>query len=184
MKRLTLLRHAKSASDVDVPRDFDRPLSGRGRKGARTIGREMRALRLGFDRVLASPAVRVVETIAELDSVYGAPLAPSYDEHLYLAPVSTLLDLIRATDDSAENLLIVGHNPGLENLALLLAPAKRGSLRAEVAVKYPTGTLAEIALPVEHWSDVREGIGEIVRFIRPRDLDPDLGPERQSGMFA
>ncbi len=183
MKRLTLLRHAKSAADADVRRDFDRPLSGRGRKGARTIGREMRTLRLGFDRVLASPAVRVVETIAELDAVYGAPLAPAYDENLYLAPVSTLLDLIRATDDTTESLLIVGHNPGLENLALLLAP-RACPLRGEIAVKYPTGTLAEIALPVERWSDAREGIGEIVRFIRPRDLDPDLGPERQAGMFV
>lgn len=175
MKTLTLLRHAKSSWDDPVQRDFDRPLNRRGRKAARTIGREMRAQGLRFDKVLASPAARVSETLADVAEGYGEPIEPDYDKRVYLASAEALLELIHATEDSASSLLIVGHNPGLENLALKLA--QQGALRSELLIKYPTATLAEISLPVEHWSDVREGIGKIARFIRPRDLDPDLGPD-------
>ena len=175
MKTLTLLRHAKSGWDDPIKRDFDRPLNPRGRRAARTIGREMRSLGLHFDRVVASPARRVIETIEEVELSLG-PLAPAYDERIYLAPLAALVELVRETADGSERLLLVGHNPGLEELALFLA-GPEGPLRAEVAVKYPTGTLAEIVLPIAHWRDVAEGQGTIVRFIRPRDLDPELGPE-------
>ena len=175
MKILTLLRHAKSGWDDPVKRDFDRPLNPRGRRAARTVGREMRALGLGFDRVLASPARRVVETIEEVALAFG-PLAPDYDERIYLAPTATLMEIIHEIPDEADRLLLVGHNPGLEELALLLA-GPDGPLRSEVAIKYPTGTIAEIAFAADHWADVGKGDGRIVRFIRPRDLDPELGPE-------
>jgi phosphohistidine phosphatase len=174
MKILTLLRHAKSGWDDPVVRDFDRPLNPRGRRAALTVAREMRRLGLAFDRVLASPARRVVETIDAVESEFG-PLAADYDERLYLASPQTLLDVVHEAPATAARLLLVGHNPGLENLALELAGA--GPLRSEIEIKYPTATLAEIALPVESWAKVRAGAGELRRFIRPRDLDPELGPE-------
>jgi phosphohistidine phosphatase len=175
MKTLILLRHAKSTWDDPVARDFDRPLNKRGRKAARTIGREMRAQGLRFDKVLASPAVRVIETLADVSEGYGEPIEADYDRRIYLAPAEALLELVQVTEGGAGSLLIVGHNPGLENLVLLLA--RDGALRSEVLIKYPTATLAEISLPVDQWSDVREGIGTLARFIRPRDLDPELGPD-------
>lgn len=180
MKTLTLLRHAKSTWDDPIARDFDRPLNKRGRKAARTVGREMRVLQLSFDRVVASPAARVVETIADIEDGYGTVLDPSYDQRAYLASASTLLELIHETDDSAGRLLVVGHNPGLEMLALMLTTDRGERLRDELALKYPTATVAEISLPVERWADVREGIGTLARFIRPRDLDPELGPDEDS----
>jgi phosphohistidine phosphatase len=178
MKNLTLLRHAKSGWDDLVSRDFDRPLNPRGRRAARTVGQEMKARGLAFDLVLASPARRVIETLEEVTASYGA-LEAQYDERLYLASVATLLDIVRAAPDQVERLLLVGHNPGLEELALCLAQRDEGGLRGEVEVKYPTGTVAEIALPVEHWAEVKEGAGNLVRFIRPRDLDPELGPDSE-----
>jgi phosphohistidine phosphatase len=178
MKTLTLLRHAKSTWDDPVARDFDRPLNRRGRKAARRIGEEMRALGLAFDAVIASPAVRVKETLAEVEQGFGRDLPVAFEQAVYLAHPETLLDLVRAADDTAQSLLLVGHNPGLESLAIDLAGA--GSLRAEIAVKYPTATLAEIALPALSWADVAPGTGTIERFIRPRDLDPDLGPDEDS----
>lgn len=178
MKTLTLLRHAKSTWDDPVARDFDRPLNKRGRKAARTVGREMRAQGLEFDRVIASPAVRVVETLADVADGYGASFEPEFDKRVYLATTETLLDLIHDADDDAERLLIVGHNPGIETLAMLLTRGE--GLRAELALKYPTATVAEISLPVEHWSEVAEGVGTLERFIRPRDLDPELGPDEDS----
>ena len=176
MKSLTLLRHAKSGWDDPVPRDFDRPLNPRGRRAARTVGAEMKALGLAFDLVLASPARRVVETLAEVAAGFGA-IDADYDERLYLAPAATLLDIVRHTPDGVGRLLLVGHNPGLEELTLRLARRDGDRLRAEVEIKYPTGAVAEIELPVEHWRQVGEGTGRMARFIRPRDLDPELGPE-------
>ncbi|HEX9965584.1 MAG TPA: histidine phosphatase family protein [Allosphingosinicella sp.] len=176
MKSLTLLRHAKSGWDDPVSRDFDRPLNPRGRKAARTVGREMKAQGLAFDLVLASPARRVMETIEEVAAAFGH-LHEDYDQRLYLAPTATLLEIVRSTADDIERLLLIGHNPGLEELALCLS--RRGELRREVEVKYPTGTVAAIELPVERWAEVREGAGQIVRFIRPRDLDPELGPDSE-----
>jgi phosphohistidine phosphatase len=167
MKTLTLLRHAKSGWDDASLTDFERPLNARGRDAARAMGGEMRRLGLGFDCVLASPAARVKETIAGLAESHG-PLAPRYDERIYLAAPELLLGLVRAAADSCATLLVVGHNPGLERLALLLSQA--GPLRDEIAAKYPTGALAEIAFPVDHWRDVAEGAGTLRRFIRPREL--------------
>jgi phosphohistidine phosphatase len=178
MKTLTLLRHAKSAWDDPVARDFDRPLNTRGRRAAQTIGREMRSQGLMFDQVIASPAVRVVETLDDVSIGYGRAFDATFDKRIYLASTDTLLDVIHGAADATGRLLIVGHNPGLERLALLLT--REGDLRAEVAVKYPTATLAEIELPVERWAEVSEEIGTLSRFIRPRDLDPGLGPDEDS----
>jgi len=178
MKTLTLLRHAKSGWDDPALRDFDRPLNKRGRRAARTIGREMRAQGLAFDAVVASPAARVVETLADVADGYGRPIAPAFDARVYLASAATLLELVRKADDTADRLLLVGHNPGLEKLALLLTREEAGNgLRHDLAEKYPTATLAEIALPVESWSEIKAGSGRLNRFIRPRDVDPELGPE-------
>ncbi|HEY0026576.1 MAG TPA: histidine phosphatase family protein [Allosphingosinicella sp.] len=176
MKTLTLLRHAKSDWDDTVPRDFDRPLNNRGRRAARTVGREMKRLGLSFDRVVASSAVRVRETLAEVEAAF-APLSPEFDKRLYLATPDTLLEIAQAAASDVERLLLVGHNPGLEQLVLALAGAESGHLRDEVEIKYPTATLAELRLPIDAWADLREGTAELTRFIRPRDLDPTLGPD-------
>lgn len=179
MKILTLLRHAKSTWDDPVARDFDRPLNPRGRRAARTVGREMRAQGLVFDAIIASPARRVIETIEEV--AQACPLtSPVYDQRLYLASTAALLEIIHETDGNVERLLLAGHNPGLENLALLLTGSDDAELRKELELKYPTGTLAEIQFAIERWSDVEEGKGSLTRFVRPRDLDPELGPDEDS----
>ena len=174
MKVLTLLRHAKSDWDDPVQRDFDRPLNPRGRRAARKVGAEMRSLGLSFDRVLASPAARVAETLAEVEAAYGR-LGADFDKRLYLASPDILLDIVHETPDEASTLLLVAHNPGLERLALALAAPDR--LTGEVALKYPTATLAELRFEVECWTEVAAGGGTLARFIRPRDLDPSLGPD-------
>ncbi len=177
MKTLTLLRHAKSSWDDTVATDFERPLNRRGQAAARAMGREMRALGLAFDAVRASPATRVVETLIRLAESYGRDLEPAYDRDLYLASSETLLDAARETAAEYDRLLLAGHNPGLERLALELLPDDGNAGRAGIAEKYPTGALVEIVLPVSNWADVVPGIGRLVRFVRPRDLDPALGPD-------
>lgn len=177
MKILTLLRHAKSGWDDPVSRDFDRPLNKRGRKAARVVGRAMRDEGLAFDAIIASPAVRVIETLRDVGDGYGHALEPTQDPELYLASPAVLLERIHHVDDRVERLLVVGHNPGLEQLALQLTGGEENGLRQEVEVKYPTATLAEIRFDVDRWADVAAAGGTLTRFIRPRDLDPELGPE-------
>ena len=177
MKTLTLLRHAKSSWDDPAARDFDRPLNRRGRKAARAMGKAMRDRGIAFDHILASPAARVVGTLEDLAEGYGGPIEPAFDDRVYMATAATLLKLVQGADDRAERLLVVGHNPGMEALALSLTRDDDNALRSEMSAKYPTATLAEISLPVDHWCDVALGTGQLARFIRPRDLDPELGPE-------
>ncbi|TCP35782.1 histidine phosphatase family protein [Sphingomonas sp. BK235] len=177
MKTLTLLRHAKSGWDDAVPRDLDRPLNPKGRRAAQAMGREIKAMGLDFDRVLASPAVRVRETIEEAERGLGHALAPEWDRRLYLASAATLLDLVHEQDEGAETLLLVGHNPGLHELVLALVPDAPGRLRDAVAEKYPTAALAEMTLDVPRWRDLAAGSATLTRFVRPRDVDPALGPD-------
>lgn len=178
MKTLTLLRHAKSGWNDPVARDFDRPLNARGRRAAQTMGRQMRALQLDFDLVIASPATRVVETLAEVAAGYGRSIEPEWDRRIYLASGVTLLDIVNSLPVDAAHVLLVGHNPGLEDLALMLVPdSGESALRDALETKYPTATLAEMALDIDNWADAAAGCATLSRFIRPRDLDPALGPD-------
>ena len=177
MKTLTLLRHAKSGWDDAVPRDLDRPLNPKGRRAAQAMEREIKAMGLDFDRVLASPAVRVRETMEELERGLGRSLAPEWDRRLYLASAATLLDVVHEQDDATETLLLVGHNPGLEELVLALVPDAPGGLRDAVEEKYPTATLAEMTFAVDGWRAVAHGGATLTRFVRPRDIDATLGPD-------
>lgn len=178
MKTLTLLRHAKSSWDDLVQRDFDRPLNGRGCRAGACIGTYIRDHDLHFDAIIASPAMRVRETIASVEEGCGRPLGHvTYDEAIYMASADTLLDLVRRTPDEQARLFLIGHNPGLEDLVLDLTPKDAGGLRDEVEIKYPTATLAELVFDADHWADLKKGTARLTRFVRPRDLDPSLGPQ-------
>jgi phosphohistidine phosphatase len=177
MKTVFLLRHAKSSWDDPVERDFDRPLNKRGRRAAETIGRHIRAKSIAFDHVVASPAVRVIETLDAVEDGAGRKLGVAFDRRIYMASVLTLVDIIHETNAEYDSVLLVGHNPGLEDLIFMLTPHDDGPLRSEVDIKYPTATLSEMTFDVDRWEDVDEGKGHLVRLIRPRDLDPELGPD-------
>jgi phosphohistidine phosphatase len=178
MKSLTLLRHAKSTWDDPVARDFDRGLNARGMKGAATVGRHMKALGMVWDHVVASPAVRCVDTLDGVWEGYGRTLHPNWDRRIYLASGVTLLDVVHDQNDGHDRLLMCGHNPGLEDLILMLVPDRQEDLlRDEVEEKFPTASFAELQFDVARWADVAAGGAHLARFVRPRDLDPALGPE-------
>lgn len=158
MKRLTLLRHAKSERDSPTGADFDRTLNDRGRADAARMGQKIRDLGLTFDLVLASPAQRVVETVEGV-----AELSPRFDPRIYEASTESLLGIVRSTDDHVGSLLLVGHNPGFEQLAARLTDTE--------VEQMPTAALAEIELPIDHWRDVAESGGQLVRFVTPKALD-------------
>ena len=178
MKRLTLLRHAKSDWDDPVARDFDRPLNRRGEKAARLMGEYAARKGMRFDLLVASPAVRVVQTLETFFTGYGETIEPRWDRRIYLAASSTLVDVVRDLPDSADAVLMAGHNPGFEELILDLVPdGGDNRLREDVETKFPTASLAVLDLPVDRWADVAENQATLSSFTRPRDLDPALGPE-------
>ena len=174
MKRLGLLRHAKSDWDDLSLRDFDRGLNDRGRRGAKLMGDHIRDHGAKWDRIIASPAERVKRTLEA--SELTAPV--TYDEKAYLADASTLIASVtrHAADEAA--ILLVAHNPGLQELALnLVAPEAENDLFNEVMSKYPTAAFAVFELDIDDWSELAPESGKLVHFARPRDLDPELGPQ-------
>ncbi len=178
MKTLTLLRHAKSGWNDAVARDFDRPLNGKGKRAAEMMGRHLKSTATLFDHVVASPAARVVETIEHVALGYGSTLAPAWDKRIYLASSVTLLDLVHALPPGADHVLLVGHNPGLEDLVLdLVGDSTDQPLRTEVEVKFPTASLATLTFDVSGWEAIGNGTAVFARFVRPRDLDHSLGPD-------
>ena len=170
VKTLTLLRHAKSSWDDTVERDFDRPVNGRGRRAAATVGRWMAGENFAFDHVVASPAVRVRQTIDGIEDGLGEPLRPLWDTRIYLSSAATLLLLVQQFSDEKSDALLVGHNPGCEDLLLMLVPPG-GELRGEAEVKYPTATLARIELAIDRWADADDNVrhaGPLRAPARPR----------------
>ena len=178
MKTLGLFRHAKSDWHDPRARDFDRPLNPRGEKGAGLVGRHIFDHDVKWDKVIASPAVRVAESIELAAKATGRPIAVNWDRRIYLASSATLLDLLREQKDDPGSVLMVGHNPGLEDVIFDLVPDDGTSpLRDVVELKFPTASFALLELDIEHWNELKDRCGKLVHLIRPRDLDPALGPE-------
>jgi phosphohistidine phosphatase len=177
VKTLLILRHAKASPDSPSGRDLDRPLTGRGHRACAAVGRDIQASGRRIDAIVASPAARVVETVAGAVEGAGWALEPAWDRRLYNAPRDALLEVIGEVDDAVEALLIVGHNPGLQELILHLAEDDRAGLHAQVGASFPTATLAELRLPINRWADAGPGCGRIMRLFRPRDRDESsVGP--------
>lgn len=170
MKRLFLLRHAKSSWDDPALADFDRPLAPRGRRAAGLLARYMQEAALSFDRVLCSGAERARETWGAIAEAMGSRAPTDYEDGLYLAGARNLMARLRALDPAVNSVLLVGHNPDLEILARQLCRGGADDALARLAAKYPTGGLAEIALDCEDWSSLHDACGTLERFTVPREL--------------
>jgi phosphohistidine phosphatase len=162
-RTLLLLRHAKSSWDDPGLPDADRPLAPRGRRAAAAMAGRLRAIGGEPGLTLCSPARRARET-AEL---LGLSAAPVLEPALYGGAARAVVERLRRVPDHIDALLVIGHNPELQALALELA--REGPLRRELAAGYPTGALAAL----RHggtWSELRWGSCELVEFVRPREL--------------
>lgn len=175
-KILGLLRHAKSEWDDSVKRDFDRGLNERGRRGAVLMGEHVVAQDIAWGLALASPAIRIRETLERA----RLGIAPVFDERLYLASPETILDVLSNTGSEKEPdaILVIGHNPGLQETILnLVAPARENELFREAAIKFPTASFAVLECAIDSWSALKARCATLVHFARPRDLDSELGPD-------
>jgi phosphohistidine phosphatase len=165
MRTLYLLRHAKSSWDDPALPDRDRPLAPRGRRDARRIGKHLRRLGITPALVLCSSAVRTQETLDLLHPAL-AEVAVHIEEQLYGASSETLLERIHSVPDHVSSLLLIGHNPGLHDLALALASS--GAKRKRLEAKFPTAALATLAL--ESWSSLSPSDAELVAYVVPKQL--------------
>jgi phosphohistidine phosphatase len=167
MRRLLLLRHSKTERPEPGERDRDRKLTERGRLDAPIIGAYMARHRFIPDLVLVSPAIRTRETW-ELAAAAFAKTPPIVkDERIYNAGADTLVELIRETED-ARTLLVVGHNPGVHDLARRLIGSGDVEARESLNEKLPTSGLVVIDLAFDEWSKLHDRAGRLERFISPR----------------
>ena len=170
MRRLMLLRHTKS----DWPQgaaDRGRPLSERGREVAPLMGAYLARHALLPDRILVSPSRRTLETWELASRPLSRPREPVVDERIYEASADLLLDLLRDQPETCHLLLVVGHNPGLQDLALRLVATGDADARRRLAEKYPTGGLTVIDFAVDDWSAVHPRSGRLDQFVVPKMLD-------------
>ena len=170
MKRLLLLRHAKSCWDDPELSDFERPLAPRGEAATPRIAAYMARKLPVPELALCSAAKRTRQTWTLLAATLPAPCPMKPMRSLYLAPPSRLLTTIRRTADGVGCLLLIGHNPGLHSLALQLAGSGKTKALARLAAKFPTAALAQLDFETDHWRDIAPGNGRLVRLVRPKDL--------------
>lgn len=170
MKTLWLLRHAKASQGGDGLADRDRPLNARGRDAAARIGRHLAEREVRPELVLCSPALRTRETIELVASGIGSELQIDYEDELYLASERDLRHRVEQVPESVASVLLVGHNPGLAELALQIAARGQSGALAEMREKFPTGALAELRISSQRWSHFARGGCELVAFVTPKQL--------------
>jgi phosphohistidine phosphatase len=169
VKHLYVLRHAKSSWDDASLADYDRPLASRGRDAARKIADYLQEAGIRPELVLSSPSRRTRETLELLEPAL-ADAEIRFEPELYGASESALLATLHGVSDAVGSALLLGHNPGLQQLAVDLAGQGDHELIERLSTKMPTAALATLVVPVDSWGDVAAGKGELAGYVVPREL--------------
>jgi len=168
MHRLHLLRHAKSDRDEGVE-DHERPLNRRGREAARRVGESLQSALGAIDLVLCSTSLRTRETAALVLAGFAMPPPVRFDDALYLAGRAALLRRLRQLDESAGAVMVIGHNPGLHELALSLAASDSPRYRALASGKFPTTVRASFAIR-SPWADLARSRHALTDYVTVKSL--------------
>ena len=169
MRRLLLLRHAKAAP-LTLEDDFERPLTEGGRADARRVGQWIAAHDLVPDRCLYSGAARTRETYEIVASVLPRPVEAKRENALYEATRFLILGLLRELPARTRSPLVVGHNPGMGDLANMLTGEGAAAERLRMSAKFPTAALAVIVFDRLDWSELGPRTGRLEKFVTPADL--------------
>ncbi len=169
MHQLLLLRHAKSSWNEPKLPDRDRPLAKRGRRAAGRMRQAMRDLGLVPDIVLVSPSRRTLETLAALEPWDETPLVEEL-EALYLATAHQLLAVLHGINETVRSVMMIGHNPGMQELAVSLAGAAASDTAPHRLIdRFPTAALAEFSIATQ-WRQLDAAGTKLVRFLTPKEL--------------
>jgi phosphohistidine phosphatase len=170
MLSLGLLRHAKSSWDDSDLDDFDRPLNERGRAAAQIMGEALKELHFAPQLILCSPAKRTRETLQLVSPRLQGPAAKvDFDDRLYLTSPDALYGRLKTVPIDAKSVLMIGHNPGLHGLALMLMGTGDAKSISRLEDKLPTAALAVFTFPQVAWRDLIPAAGRLEAFITPRD---------------
>jgi phosphohistidine phosphatase len=168
--RLMLLRHAKAEKAAPGMRDHERRLDARGRRQSRQMADYLVRHALRPDRVIVSTARRTRETWEQMAPAFDAPPPIDYDDRLYESSPNNILSVIKHADRTTHALMVIGHNPGLHDLARLLL-ASRGQPAHQLDQGLPTAGLVVIDFPDNDWRKLKAGSGQLARFVTPRLLE-------------
>ena len=171
MNMLHLLRHAKSSAKEDVE-DYERPLSRRGRQAARRVGRNLSAKLGAIDLVLCSSARRTRETLDLVIDEFSPKPRTSIEDELYLASREKLVARLGRLDARDVNVLLIGHNPGLQELVVALADVNSLAFRALASGKFPTAAYASFRVPAD-WAALGSSRYELIGYVTPDSLAED-----------
>lgn len=169
MNELYLLRHAKAVLQSGEMRDADRPLEPRGREGAQAIANWLKRQKIAPELVLCSPATRTRQTWDLIADAFVRPPEIEYEAGLYLAGADRLLDYIRAVPDTVACVMMIGHNPGLHELAQMLSDTTAGPLASRLAENLATAGLVRYEVATE-WAGLRRRGARLVSLVTPKDL--------------
>jgi phosphohistidine phosphatase len=170
MLTLSLLRHAKSSWASPDLGDFERPLNERGEAAAPRMGAYMARHGIAPELVLSSPSVRTRQTLDLVLPHLAHQPKVLFENALYLAPASTLLQRVRSVEADVRHVMLVGHDPGMHGLAVDLAETGKPDELDALRAKFPTAGLAVIVFDAKEWSEVRRGTGRLRLFITPKRL--------------
>jgi phosphohistidine phosphatase len=174
LKRLLLLRHAKTEPGGAGIDDHERALMACGREDAPKLGRYIAKCGYDPELILSSTSRRTTQTVELVTDALSGVARVDYMEPLYLAEPDVILQIIRLAPDKMKSVMVVGHNPGLEQIATLLArePVKHKERDRfdQLEEKFPTAALAVLDFDVERWRDIEPGEGALKDFVRPRDV--------------
>lgn len=168
MKQLTLLRHGKSDWNDCSLSDFERPLKPRGRRDAMRMGEHLASPDLAPDLIVCSPAARARQTALLFAEAVGYDEDIQWDKRIYGADGVELMAVLRQLPEDVDNVVLIGHNPGLEELVERLAAGSPNF--AIVGVRLPTAAAAHILLDLNSWSEAQTGCGRLDWLITPADL--------------
>ena len=169
MKALHLLRHAKSSWDDATIPDHDRPLAQRGARAARRIAAYLPSGGVRPALVLCSSARRAVETLEALRPALRDTAEVSIEPELYGADASEILERLRTVDPQVPQILVIAHNPGLQDLAIELSAEGDAALLDQLRTKFPTGALATFDFDVS-WAELGPGHAHLTNLVTPREL--------------
>jgi phosphohistidine phosphatase len=166
MKRLHLLRHAKSSWDEEGLADIERPLNARGEKAAKAIGKHLRKQGIAPELVLCSPSVRTRETLQRMD-LEGSETR--FEDAIYEASAGELLEVLHEVRSGVESVMLIGHNPGMERLAMTLTRGGDAKALERMRRKYPTAGLATLTF-YGSWAELGPDDAELASFVTPKQL--------------